>query len=231
MVNMMQLRQSGRIRRSVGIGLATCVAIALSAGIALAQVGHVTIDGLTVRTGPGESYPMTNVFRRGDRVEVIRRDGDWVYVRGDRGAGWVPRRHLSVESGSSSSSRPPSSSEVVYESRGRIETRRYRTSGVAEIIRLRRDNEVSLRLRSSRAVLEYVGEVGETLGGDSVLRVRYFRSSELGDRYVPARGTCDLQTRDDDRSRDRIREIYCDVQPDDRYSEYWEYAASRFTTH
>jgi hypothetical protein len=48
---------------------------------------------------------------------------------------------------------------------------------------------------------------------------------------VPARGTCDLQTRDDDRSRDRIREIYCDVQPDDRYSEYWEYAASRFTTH
>ncbi|WP_448598137.1 SH3 domain-containing protein [Thermoleptolyngbya sp.] len=227
---MIQLRQSGRIRRSVGAGLATCVAIALSAGVALAQVGRVTTDGLTVRTGPGESYPMTNVFRRGDRVEVIRRDGDWVYVRGDRGAGWVQRRHLSVESGSSSSSRPPSSSDVVYESHGRIETRRYRTSGVAEIIRLRRDNEVSLRLRSSRTVLEYVGEVGETLGGDSVLRVRYFRSSELGDRYVPARGTCDLQTRDDHRSRDRIREIYCDVQPDDRYSEYWEYAASRFTT-
>ncbi len=230
MVSMIQLRQSGRIRRSVGAGLATCVAIALSAGVALAQVGRVTTDGLTVRTGPGESYPMTNVFRRGDRVEVIRRDGDWVYVRGDRGAGWVQRRHLSVESGSSSSSRPPSSSDVVYESHGRIETRRYRTSGVAEIIRLRRDNEVSLRLRSSRTVLEYVGEVGETLGGDSVLRVRYFRSSELGDRYVPARGTCDLQTRDDHRSRDRIREIYCDVQPDDRYSEYWEYAASRFTT-
>ncbi len=230
MVNMIQLRQSERIRRSVGAGLATCVAIALSAGVALAQVGRVTTDGLTVRTGPGESYPMTNVFRRGDRVEVIRRDGDWVYVRGDRGAGWVQRRHLSVESGSSSSSRPPSSSDVVYESHGRIETRRYRTSGVAEIIRLRRDNEVSLRLRSSRTVLEYVGEVGETLGGDSVLRVRYFRSSELGDRYVPARGTCDLQTRDDHRSRDRIREIYCDVQPDDRYSEYWEYAASRFTT-
>lgn len=230
-MKMMQHRQRERIRRSVVTALATCVAIALAAGTALAQVGRVTIDGLSVRTGPGESYPMTNVFRRGDRVEVIRRDGDWVYVRGDRGAGWVQRRHLSVESGSSSSSRPPSSSEVVYESWGRIETRRYRTSGVAEIIRLRRDNEVSLRLRSSRAVLEYVGEVGETLGGDSVLRVRYFRSSELGDRYVPARGTCDLQTRDDDRSRDRIREIYCDVQPDDRYSEYWEYAASRFTTH
>ena len=213
MVSMIQLRQSGRIRWGVVIGLATCMAIALSAGVALAQVGCVTTDGLTVRTGPGESYPMTNVFRRGDR-----------------GAGWVQRRHLSVESGSSSSSRPPSSSEVVYESRGRIETRRYRTSGVAEIIRLRRDDEVSLRLRSSRAVLEYVGEVGETLGGDSVLRVRYFRSSELGDRYVPARGTCDLQTRDDHRSRDRIREIYCDVQPDDRYSEYWEYAASRFIT-
>lgn len=227
---MIQLRQSGRIRWVVGAGLATCVAIALSAGVALAQVGRVTVDGLTVRTGPGESYPMTNVFRRGDRVEVIRRDGDWVYVRGDRGAGWVQRRHLSVESGSSSSSRPPSSSTVVYESRGRIETRRYRTSGVAEIIRLHRDNEVSLRLRSSRAVLEYVGEVGETLGGDSVLRVRYFRASELGDRYVPASGTCDLQTRDDHRSHDRIREIYCDVQPSDRYSEYWEYAASRFTT-
>jgi uncharacterized protein YraI len=229
----MRLRQSRWIRRSVWAGLAVCVAIALTAGAAIAQRGQVTMDGLSVRSGPGESYPMTNVFRRGDRVEVIRRDGDWVYVRGDRGAGWVQRRHLSVESGNSSSSRPPSSSEVVYEARGRIETRRYRSSGVAEIIRLRRDDEVSLRLRSSRAVLEYVGEVGETLGGDPVLRVRYFRSSELGDRYIPARGTCDLQTRDDDdddRDRVRVREIYCDVQPDDRYSEYWEYAASRFTT-
>ncbi|GAB4148227.1 MAG: hypothetical protein Fur0046_26690 [Cyanobacteria bacterium J069] len=219
-----------KLRLGLKAGLAACVAVLLAAGAAIAQVATVTINSLTVRTGPGESYPTTNVFRRGDRVELLRRDGDWVYVQSSRGAGWVNQRYLSIESSSSSGSRPSSSSNIVYEARGRIETQRHRGSGTVEIVRLRNDDEVSIRLRSSRFSLEYIGSVGETLGGDPVLRVRYFRSSELGDRFVPAQGTCDLQTRDDDdRSRNRVREIYCDVQPESRYSEYWEYASSRFS--
>ncbi len=63
------------------------------------EVVSVKVNSLNVRSGPGKSYAVIFKARRGDRLTVLERSGDWIRIRAANGkegwtAGWltVPAR-------------------------------------------------------------------------------------------------------------------------------------------
>ncbi|MCI5132620.1 MAG: SH3 domain-containing protein, partial [Candidatus Electrothrix sp. EH2] len=53
----------------------------------------VTSDRLNVRSGPGLQYYTAGIVYRGDILQVLRRNVDWLYVRlPDNNRGWIMRR-------------------------------------------------------------------------------------------------------------------------------------------
>jgi uncharacterized protein YgiM (DUF1202 family) len=81
-----------------------CVTVVTMTIPALAEIAIVNTNALPVRSGPGESYPSNYTLRRGDKVEVIKRTGNWAQIVGEKGGeGWVFATYLS-------SSNPPTGS-------------------------------------------------------------------------------------------------------------------------
>ena len=175
--------------------LASCTALIISATVALAQLFVVNTNELNVRRGPGTNYPITFVLRRGDRVEVIRRQGSWSFIVGERGGeGWVFSSYLTPTS-SQPAPRPPSgSTNEVFRGRGSIDNARFRGSGDAQLVITRSNGNASFSLTSGRFSLEYIGVVRSNFEGMVQVRVTQFRSSEMGFRTVSASGNCDIQT-------------------------------------
>ncbi|MFQ3618072.1 MAG: SH3 domain-containing protein [Cyanobacteriota bacterium] len=184
-----------RVKHWIAGGIAACSALVIAATAALAQVATVTIDELNVRRGPGTSHPVTFVLRRGDRVEIIRRQGNWAFVVGERGGeGWVFAQYLSASAPAPSPSPSPDYTNDVFRSTGTIDNARYNGSGEGQLVIVRRDNGGSLSLTGGRFSVEYIGTIRSNFEGTVELQVRQFRSSEMGYRTVPASGTCNIQT-------------------------------------
>ncbi len=76
--------------------------LALQGLFAASACGEEIIDRVQVvepyldlHTGPGDSYPVTNVVERGAWVDVIKQRTDWFKVRTAKGqTGWAPRQQL-----------------------------------------------------------------------------------------------------------------------------------------
>ncbi len=68
---------------------------ALAYGEAVGDRVQVADPYLDLHTGPGASYPVTNVVERGAWVEVVKQRIDWFKVRTENGqTGWAPRHQL-----------------------------------------------------------------------------------------------------------------------------------------
>jgi uncharacterized protein YgiM (DUF1202 family) len=66
-----------------------------------AQFVTVVIPFLEIHTGPEDSYPVTQVIERGEKVEVLKIRTGWYKVRGPRGnEGWVSAEKLKEATGS-----------------------------------------------------------------------------------------------------------------------------------
>jgi hypothetical protein len=185
-------------------------AVVMSSTVALAELLQVAANELEVRRGPGTGFPATYVLRQGDRVEVIRRQGEWAFIVGERGGeGWVDARYLSAESSSPSptpSPAPPNLNQV-FRGEGTVDNARYNDAGRAQLV-INPNNEASLSLGSfGEFDIEYIGTVRSNFEGTVQLQVTQFRSSEMGYRTVSASGTCDIQTS----GGDSIRRAYCTV--------------------
>jgi uncharacterized protein YraI len=181
-------------------------ALLIMATAAFAQLFTVTSSKLNVRKGPGLLYGVTYVLRRGDRVEVIRRERNWALIVGERGGeGWVESRFLS-----SAESPPPGNTTTsdVFKGKGTIDNVRYKGLGEAQLVIVRRDQGASLSLTSndSKVSIEYLGKVRSNFEGTIQLQINQFRSSEMGYRTVAASGTCDIQA-----SAGNLRQSYCTV--------------------
>ncbi|BAU44065.1 Bacterial SH3 domain protein [Leptolyngbya sp. O-77] len=184
-----------RVKHWIAGGVAACSALVIAATAALAQVATVTVDELNVRRGPGTSHPVTFVLREGDRVEIIRRQGSWAFVVGERGGeGWVFAQYLSASAPPPRPSPSPSPTNDVFRSTGTIDNARYDGSGEAQLVIGRQNRDGSISLTSGRFSIEYIGTVRSNFEGAVELQVNQFRSSEMGYRTVPASGTCNIQT-------------------------------------
>jgi hypothetical protein len=184
-----------RAKHWIAGGVAACSALVIAATAALAQVATVTVDELNVRRGPGTSFPVTFVLREGDRVEIIRRQGSWAFVVGERGGeGWVFAQYLSSSAPAPSPSPSPDFTNDVFRGTGTIDNARYDGSGEGQLVIVRRDNGGSFSLTGGRFSVEYIGMIRSNFEGTVQLQVNQFRSSEMGYRTVPASGNCDIQT-------------------------------------
>ncbi|GAB4146666.1 MAG: hypothetical protein Fur0046_24650 [Cyanobacteria bacterium J069] len=185
-----------RVKHWIAGGVAACAALVVAATAALAQVATVTVDELNVRSGPGTSHRVTYVLREGDRVEIIRRQGGWAFVVGERGGeGWVSAQYLSSSAPAPSPS-PPANSNSVFRGTGTIDNARYNGSGDAQLVIIPLENNAaSFNLNAGQVSVEYIGVVRSNFEGTVEMRVNQFQSSEMGYRTVPASGTCNIQTR------------------------------------
>ncbi|WOB43984.1 SH3 domain-containing protein [Thermoleptolyngbya oregonensis NK1-22] len=182
-----------RVKHWIAGGLAACSALVIAATAALAQVATVTVNDLNVRSGPGTSFPVTFVLRRGDRVEIIRRQGNWAFVVGERGGeGWVFGQYLSTTAPSPAPS--PTPTNDVFRGTGTIDNARYNGSGEAQLVIGRQNRNGSFSLTGGRFNVEYIGTVRSNFEGAVELQISQFRSSEMGYRTVSASGTCNIQT-------------------------------------
>ncbi|MBW4621437.1 MAG: SH3 domain-containing protein [Cyanosarcina radialis HA8281-LM2] len=187
---------------SAVLGVGTALAIAATS--VLAEVLTVTTNSLNVRKGPGILNDVTYVLRKGDVVEVIRRQGDWAFIVGAKGGeGWVMARYLS--SGNTSPPSGGSSTSQVYEAAGTISNSRYKGPGDAQLVITTREKGAAINLsRDDRVSIEYIGVVRSNFEGTVELDVRQFQSSEMGYRTVNASGTCNINV-----SGGSIRRVYC----------------------
>lgn len=197
-----------RVNRIAAACLAGFTTLFITATAALAQLFIVNVSQLNVRRGPGTNFGITYVLRQGDRVEVVRRQGEWAFIIGERGGeGWVYSRFLS--SGSPAPN-PPSDNNFtndVFKGRGRIDNSRYKGPGNANLVLVRRTRGASLSLgNAGRFSIEYLGTVQSNFEGTIQLDINQFRSSEMGYRTVPVSGTCDIQT-----SGGTVRKTYCTI--------------------
>ena len=69
-----------------------------SAGAAFAAPATSTAN-VNVRSGPGGSYGVVDVQRRGDRVEVTGCRGGWCYIERRGPDGWVSANYLNARGG------------------------------------------------------------------------------------------------------------------------------------
>ncbi|MHA6690580.1 SH3 domain-containing protein [Devosia sp. A449] len=69
-----------------------------SAGAAFAAPATSTAN-VNVRSGPGTSYGVVDVLRRGDRVEVTGCRGGWCYIEKRGPDGWVSANYLNSRRG------------------------------------------------------------------------------------------------------------------------------------
>jgi hypothetical protein len=190
------MRVKLHVKHWIAGGVAACSALVIAATAALAQVATVTASELNVRSGPGTNFPATFVLRRGDRVEIIRRQGNWAFVVGERGGeGWVFAQYLSASRPPSPSPSPsPEFTNDVFRGTGTIDNARYNGSGDGQLVIVRRDNGGSFSLTGGRFSVEYIGTIRSNFEGTVQLQVTQFRSSEMGYRTVSASGNCDIQT-------------------------------------
>lgn len=190
--------------------LGAITALAIAAAPVLAQLFTVTSNNLNVREGPGRRFSVTYVLRRGDLVEVIRRQGNWAFIVGARGGeGWVRSRHLSL-----SNTSPPSggnNTNNIYRGNGTIDNFRYKGRGDARLVISGNNRRASLHFgnvgNTGRISIEYTGTVRSNFEGDIQFDISQFRSSEMGNRTVNASGTCDVRV-----SARNIRQAYCSAR-------------------
>jgi hypothetical protein len=198
------------VKPIVAACLAGCATLVVAATAALAQLATVGVNELNVRSGPGTNYDVTYVLRRGDRVEIIRRQGDWAFIVGERGGeGWVYGPYLTTTSNRPPSppTPPPEMSNDVFQGNGTITNARYSGPGNANVVIVQRDRSASLSLSNAgRFSVEYLGTVRSNFEGSIQLDINRFRSSEMGYRTVPASGTCDVQA-----SAGNVRKVFCTV--------------------
>jgi uncharacterized protein YgiM (DUF1202 family) len=184
-----------KIKHIVSTVLGIGTALAIAATPVLAELLTVTSHSLNVRKGPGILNEVTYVLRKGDVVEVVRRQGDWALIVGAKGGeGWVLSRYLS----SGNTSRPPgnTSTSQVFEATGTIDNSRYKGTGEAQLVITTRDKGAAFNLsQGNRISIEYIGVVRSNFEGTIEIDVRQFQSSEMGYRTVNATGTCNIQVR------------------------------------
>lgn len=194
------------IKKIATVGLAVCTALLVSTIAALAQVATVTVSELNVRSGPGAGFDVTFVLRQGDRVEIIKRQGEWAFVVGERGGeGWVFARYLSTSAPAPTPTpaptpAPPANDNQVYRGNGNIENARFRGAGMGTLVINSKRNDGSLLLTGTGGgggfSVEYIGRLRSVFEGTVQIDITQFRSSEMGFRTVQASGSCELQTRE-----------------------------------
>jgi hypothetical protein len=197
-----------RVKQIAAACLAGCTSVIIAASAALAQLYTVTSTELNVRRGPGTNFPVTFVLRRGDRVEVTRRQKEWAFIVGERGGeGWVFSQYLAAER----PTQPPTgevNTNEIFKANGTIDNARFKGPGDAQLVIVRRDNNsASFSLSNAgRFSIEYLGVVRSNFEGTIQLQVTQFRSSEMGYRTVPASGDCNIQA-----SAGAIRQSFCTI--------------------
>ena len=81
---------------------AACLLGPLWAGAASAEEARWVSDDLTtyVRSGPTDGYRIVGTLRSGQKVTLLRSQGDYSLVRGESGDSvWIPTRDLQSEPG------------------------------------------------------------------------------------------------------------------------------------
>jgi len=187
--------------------LAGYTTLMIAASAAFAQMFSVSIRELNVRRTPDANAPVVFILRQGDRVEVVRRQGEWAYVIGaTRGEGWVFGDYLTAMT-------PPSSggstnTNQIFQGTGTIDNARFQGSGKAQLVVVAGTGGASLNIGDAgRVSIEYIGIVQTNSGGTVNFRVDKFRSSKMGYRTVAASGTCNVQA-----SAGAIRQAFCTAQ-------------------
>lgn len=59
--------------------------------------GIVLTNSLRVRSGPGTSYEVTGSINQGDKVEILKQNGDWLEVQTPIGNGWVSKDYIETD--------------------------------------------------------------------------------------------------------------------------------------
>jgi len=80
--------------------IAALLAVLLFAALpARAQQLYVAdVQEITVRTGPSLENKIVQMLKSGSRLEKLKEEGEWLYVRTDAGKeGWVLKRYLSTD--------------------------------------------------------------------------------------------------------------------------------------
>lgn len=73
------------------------IALAMSVGAFAAEAPRVTVADpfLELHSGPDAGYPVLQVIKRDEQIQILERKGDWFLVRSPRGKdGWAPRQQL-----------------------------------------------------------------------------------------------------------------------------------------
>lgn len=62
---------------------------------ALHEERHIKVRSARLRSGPGTHYPVVRGLKRGDRVVVVKRSGDWAQVQVGTALFWISATLLS----------------------------------------------------------------------------------------------------------------------------------------
>lgn len=193
------------------LGLLTAAfSVVVGVSAALAELARVDVEALNVRSGPGTNFGITFVLQEGDRVEVIRRSGDWAFVVGERGGeGWVYGPFLVPTTSGSNPTPPPQSSGQNFQSSGRIENARFSGRGTGSVRLGTLDNSRSgtVNILSGGFNVTYYGTIRSNFEGIVQIQVDRFQSSEIGFRTLPASGTCQVNI-----SGAGLRAVSCEVR-------------------
>lgn len=115
---------------------------------AQAETVEVTGGSLNVRSGPGTGYRVLFVTRRGDRHEVLKRQGNWLQLRSAGRTGWGYRSYLRVVSSAPTPATPAPAAgagELYAVSSSRLNAR----SGPSTRYRILRTLQRGFRLRAT----------------------------------------------------------------------------------
>lgn len=63
-------------------------------GKSTGQTGTITGSNLRVRTGPGTNYQVVGSLNKGDTVEILEQNGNWLKINAKIGKGWISKDYV-----------------------------------------------------------------------------------------------------------------------------------------
>ena len=73
----------------IKILMVTVLVLCLLAAAALAETLYVQRDSVDIRKGKGSIYPVVHKAQKGEALQVISQEGNWIQVQTPKGPGWV----------------------------------------------------------------------------------------------------------------------------------------------
>jgi len=181
------------------------IAVVAVVSTASAETVEITVNDLSVRSGPGPNYSIITVWNKGFRGNRIKQEGNWAYVVTGRVEGWVYAPYIKVVGadtgtgtgegiGGGNIGTGPAPSR--YQSSGNIDNARYGGNGSASVQIVGTGRVVVTAIEASSArpfSVTYYGEITSRSREQIVANVTAFASTPTGNQTIPKSGNCQIR--------------------------------------